>query len=71
MSEGGDPLTPEQRRRNVVLGLALGALSLALMVGFIILFSNRGLPKDPKEWKRLQAEQAAKQASDVDQRGPR
>ncbi len=48
-----------QQRQALMLGLALGAACLALMVGFIIIFSSSGLPKDPKEWKRLQQQRSA------------
>ena len=54
-----DPLTPTQRRASWQLGLALAALSLALLVGCIIIFTCYGLPKDPKAWKRLQQREAA------------
>jgi hypothetical protein len=30
------PLTPEQRKRNQRLGLILGAIALAIFVGFIV-----------------------------------
>ena len=53
--------TPEQRRRNLVLGSLLGLLSLVLMVTFMIIFIRNGLPKDPVEWKRLQALKAENQ----------
>ncbi len=53
------PIPADLRRKNLILGLALGGLSLALMVAFIIIFTHSGLPKDPKEWQRLQAAHAA------------
>ena len=59
MSAADAPIPPALARRNLLLGLGLGGLSLALMVGFIIIFTHAGLPKDPKEWKRLQAAAAA------------
>ncbi len=54
-----DPIDPRQRRQALVLGLGLGAACLALMVACIIMFSTNGLPKDPKEWKRLQEQRSA------------
>ncbi len=62
MNASASPFTPEQRRRNAVLGSLLGLLSLVLMVSFIILFKRNGFPKDPDEWKRLQAQQQAERA---------
>jgi hypothetical protein len=55
--------TPEQRRRNAVLGLLLAALVLVLMVTWMIIFSRHGLPQDPQEAKRLHAQGQAEQAS--------
>ena len=49
-----EPIPPALRRKNLIFGLVLGGLSLALMVVFIIIFTHMGLPKDPKEWQRLQ-----------------
>lgn len=51
-----------QAVRNLRLGLIIGALCLAQVVVFIIIFSRNGLPKDPKVWKEQQARQAAQQA---------
>jgi hypothetical protein len=59
MNDALDPIPARQRHRAVVLGLCLGAACLALLVASIIIFSNTGLPKDPKEWKRLQQQRAA------------
>jgi hypothetical protein len=42
-----------------VLGLILGSGFLALVVTCIIIFKANGLPKDPKEWKRLQEQRSA------------
>lgn len=50
--------TPDSARRNRRLGLAIGALVLAQVVGFIILFSRYGLPKDPDIWQEQQAREA-------------
>jgi hypothetical protein len=63
-----DPVTRRQQRNAVVLGLILGAACLALMVACIIIFGSHGLPKDPKEWKRLQQQRAA--AAGTDQTAP-
>lgn len=52
-----------QRRQATILGLSLGAGCFSLMVACIIIFSQKGLPKDPKEWKRLQEQRAAAAAS--------
>jgi len=57
MSEDANPVDASTRRRNVFMGLALGGLVIALMVAFIIAFSFKGLPKDPKMWKQIQDEQ--------------
>jgi hypothetical protein len=53
--------TPTQNRRNWVLGGIIGALVLAQVVTFIILFSRNGLPKDPDVYQEQQA-RAAQQA---------
>jgi hypothetical protein len=60
-----DPIPAELRRKNLVLGLTLGGLSLALMVAFIIIFTRAGLPKDPKEWQRQQDAHAAGAAAPI------
>jgi len=52
-----------QAARNLRLGLIIGGLCLAQVIGFIIIFSRTGLPKDPKVWKELQARQAAQQVT--------
>lgn len=49
-------------RRNWLLGGIIGALVLAQVVGFIILFSRNGLPKDPEVYQEQQA-RAAQQAT--------
>jgi hypothetical protein len=36
------------------LGLSLGALVVILTIVFVAVFSRWGLPKDPKEFKRIQ-----------------
>ncbi len=62
MNPDPEPITPEQRRRNLVLGLLLGAFSLVLTVTFMIIFKRNGFPKDPAEWDRMQVKQAASDA---------
>lgn len=42
-------------RRNLILGLALGAVVVGFVVLWIVMFSRDGLPKDPKVWKKMQA----------------
>lgn len=54
-----DPVDPRQRRQARVLGLIIGGGFLALVVTCIIIFKANGLPKDPKEWKRLQEQRSA------------
>lgn len=54
-----DPVDPQQRRRARTLGLIIGALFVSVVVAFIIIFKFNGLPKDPKEWKRLQEQRSA------------
>jgi hypothetical protein len=54
-----DPVDPRQRQQARVLGLILGGGFLALVVTCIIIFKANGLPKDPKEWKRLQEQRSA------------
>jgi hypothetical protein len=64
-------IAPEVRRRNIVLGLALLALYIALVALFFIIFTARGLPKDPNEVRRQQAhEQAIRAAGTGAQAGP-
>jgi hypothetical protein len=57
----GDP-TPEQRRRNAVLGSLLLAFVIVLTGTWMIVFKRNGLPKDPQEAKRLEALQQAQRA---------
>lgn len=52
-------INAEQRRSATRLGLILGGGCLALTTTFFILFSNIGLPKDPKVWKRMQQRESA------------
>ena len=58
-AEALDPVDPRQRRHARVLGLLVAAAFLAVMGGFFTVFSLNGLPKDPKEWKRLQERRSA------------
>jgi hypothetical protein len=54
-SEPEGPLfTPEQRRRNIILGSLLGLLVIVMIVSEIAMFQANGFPKDPDEWDRLQ-----------------
>lgn len=41
------------------LGLAVGAAVIGLTVGLMILFRTYGLPKDPKEWRRIEQQRSA------------
>lgn len=62
-----DPVDPRQRRHARVLGLVVGAAFLALVAGCFIMFSINGLPKDAKEWKRLQERRSAAEAEKAEQ----
>jgi hypothetical protein len=53
-----DRIEQQQRKHARILGLCLGAGFLSLVVVCIIIFSQVGLPKDPKEWKRQQKQNA-------------
>lgn len=44
------------------LGLAIGAGVLALIVILMLVFSRNGLPKDPKEWRRIEQMRSATEA---------
>ncbi len=55
-------ISPELRRRNLVLGGLLGALAILLTALFVVIFIKNGLPKDPGEWRRLEAHQQAESA---------
>jgi dolichyl-phosphate-mannose--protein O-mannosyl transferase len=57
-----DIIEQQQRKHARTLGLCLGAGFLSLVVVCIIIFSQVGLPKDPKEWKRQQEQQRLKNA---------
>lgn len=61
-AEYADPVDPAQRRRARTLGLMVGGAFVALVAVFIAYFNVHGLPKDPKEWKRLQERRAAAEA---------
>lgn len=41
-------------RRNLVLGLVLGAVVVGFIVLWMVAFTRGGLPKDPEVWKKLQ-----------------
>lgn len=60
--ETDDLVPPEQRRRNRITGLLLGALVLIVVVSFMYAFTRKGLPKDPAVWKRLERERSADEA---------
>ncbi len=44
------------------LGLAIAAAVLALIVVLMLVFSRHGLPKDPKEWRRIEQQRSATEA---------
>jgi hypothetical protein len=54
--------TPAVRPNPVRLGLTLGAAVVGLTIVFILIFSCHGLPKDPKEWRRIEQQRSASQA---------
>lgn len=62
MSDDFELVTGEQRRRNRVAGLVLGAFVIGMVTLFMITFTRRGLPKDPEVWKRLERERSAEEA---------
>jgi hypothetical protein len=41
------------------LGLAVGVAVVALVIAMMIVFSVYGLPKDPKEWRRIEQQRSA------------
>jgi hypothetical protein len=49
----------EPRINPAKLGLALGAAVLVLIVILMLAFSRHGLPKDPKEWRRIEQQRSA------------
>lgn len=57
-----DPVDPRQRRHARVLGALVTAGFLALVAVCFIIFSINGLPKDAKEWKRMQERRSAAEA---------
>jgi len=62
-----DPVDPRQRRQARVLGFVVTSAFLALVAGCFIMFSINGLPKDAKEWKRLQERRSAAEAEKAEQ----
>ena len=44
------------------LGLAAGAAVILLIVVLMLVFSRSGLPKDPKEWRRMEQQRSASEA---------
>ena len=57
-----DLFTPEQRRRNLVLGGLLGLLVLVMIASEMLMFKAYGFPKDPDEVERLQHRSPASDA---------
>jgi hypothetical protein len=51
------------RRMNARLGLLLGGIVLLTIVGFMVLFTYKGLPKDPKIVARMKQEESAQARS--------
>jgi hypothetical protein len=61
------PETPSDdavRGKNTRLGLLLGSIVLLSIIGFMILFTLKGLPKDPEIVARMKQEESA-QAADL------
>lgn len=56
-----DPVPAPVRRRNLILGLAIGAGCILTITVFILVFTARGLPKDPQVWKRMQQDEQVRQ----------
>lgn len=52
-------MNPAGRTDTVRLGLALGAGVLALTIILMFVFKSHGLPKDPKEWRRIEQQRSA------------
>lgn len=52
----------DTRPDPVRLGLAIGACVIALIVILMLVFSRSGLPKDPKEWRRIEQQRSATEA---------
>ncbi len=69
-ADATDPVDPRQRRQARVLGLLVTGAFLALVAACFIMFSINGLPKDAKEWKRLQERRSAAEADKAAQSAP-
>lgn len=52
----------DARPDPVKLGLLVGAAVVALTVVLMFVFGRYGLPKDPKEWKRIEQQRSATEA---------
>jgi hypothetical protein len=50
------------RINPVKLGLALGAFAVAMTIALMLVFARHGLPKDPKEWRRIEQQRSAMEA---------
>lgn len=61
MSDEHRPLgvDPALRRRNILLGLAVGGFALAILIIALIQFTTGGLPKGESAWTRSQQRQSA------------
>ncbi len=56
-------VTPEQRRRNIVLGLVLAGTAIGIVAVFMVQFTRHGLPQDPEIVRRLERERSAAQST--------
>lgn len=56
-----EPVPGPIRRRNIVLGLLIGAACILIITVLIIFFDRGGLPKDPQVWKRMQQDEQVRQ----------
>ena len=52
----------DRRIDPTVLGLAIGAGIIIFIVVLMLVFSRSGLPKDPKEWRRIEQQRSATEA---------
>jgi len=52
----------DSRINPTKLGLAIGSAVLIFIVILMLLFSRSGLPKDPKEWRRIEQQRSATEA---------
>lgn len=49
----------DARINPTALGLAVGAAVVALTIILMVVFKVYGLPKDPKEWRRIEQQRSA------------